>query len=137
MRHRRQEQQRTPPSTHYRRFSLSRLHFVVAPVSSIAVFASRRGRKGLKFSRDKKCKACTGTVDGRGGRRPLCDPGSELRLGKRRKKGENSKRDKANAVLVDAPLSNAFYPDASPSKALFGAWYGSGCSSEHKKAWIR
>ena len=45
--------------------------------------ASRRGKKGLNFYRDKN-KART--VVGRGEERLLCDPGSELLLGRRDKR---------------------------------------------------
>ena len=41
--------------------------------------ASRRGKKELESSREKKSKART--VVGRGGKSLLCDPASELRLG--------------------------------------------------------
>ena len=52
--------------------------------------ASRRGKKGLKSSRDKKKK--TRTVAGRGEKSLLYDLGPELRLGGRKKKNSLNNR---------------------------------------------
>ena len=49
--------------------------------NSTQVDEGRRGKKELKSSRDKKCKART--IVGRREKSLLCDPGSELRLGGR------------------------------------------------------